>query len=100
MERLCGSSASSMGDFGGPALAPGVARTFPVPASTCGIPAGAQAYAFNMTVVPSGSLGFLTTWPAGTPQPTVSTLNALTGKVTSNAAIVPAGLSGAITVYA
>jgi uncharacterized repeat protein (TIGR01451 family) len=88
------------GIFGGPALAPGVARTFAVPASTCGIPASAQAYAFNMTVVPSGSLGFLATWPAGSPQPTVSTLNALTGVITSNAAIVPAGVSGGITVYA
>jgi hypothetical protein len=88
------------GTFGGPALAPSVARTFPVPASTCGIPASAQAYAFNMTVVPSGSLGFLTTWPAGTAQPTVSTLNALTGVITSNAAIVPAGVSGGTTVYA
>jgi hypothetical protein len=88
------------GTFGGPALAPAVARTFPVPASTCGIPAGTQAYAFNMTVVPSGSLGFLTAWPAGTAQPGVSTLNALTGVITSNAAIVPAGVSGGITVYA
>ena len=88
------------GTFGGPSLAPAVARTFPVPASTCGIPASAQAYAFNMTVVPSGSLGFLTAWPAGTAQPGVSTLNALTGVITSNAAIVPAGVSGGITVYA
>jgi hypothetical protein len=88
------------GDFGGPALAPAVARTFAMPTSSCGIPASAQAYAFNMTVVPSGSLGFLTTWPAGTAQPAVSTLNALTGVITSNAAIVPAGVSGGITVYA
>src|ERR1019366_2575683 len=88
------------GTFGGPALAPSVARDIPVPASACGIPAAAQAYAFNMTVVPSGSLSFLATWPAGSPQPTVSTLNAFTGEVTSNAAIVPAGLNGAITVYA
>ena len=71
-----------------------------MPASTCGIPASAQAYAFNMTVVPSGSLSFLTTWPAGSAQPGVSTLNALTGVVTSNAAIVPAGVNGAISVYA
>jgi uncharacterized repeat protein (TIGR01451 family) len=88
------------GAFGGPSLGPGVARNIPVPTSSCGIPTTAQAYAFNMTVVPSGSLGFLATWPAGSPQPTVSTLNALTGEVTSNAAIVPAGLNGAITVYA
>jgi uncharacterized repeat protein (TIGR01451 family) len=88
------------GPFGGPSLAPSVARDIPVPTSSCGIPSSAQAYAFNMTVVPSGGLGFLATWPAGSPQPTVSTLNALTGEITSNAAIVPAGLGGAITVYA
>jgi hypothetical protein len=91
---------NAAGTFGGPSLAPAVARDIPVPTSSCGISAAAQAYAFNMTVVPSGSLGFLATWPAGSPQPTVSTLNAFTGEVTSNAAIVPAGLNGAITVYA
>ena len=52
-----------------------------------------------MTVVPTAPLGYLTTWPAGSPQPVVSTLNAPTGTVTSNAAIVPAGVNGAIAVY-
>jgi hypothetical protein len=53
-----------------------------------------------MTVVPPGVLGYLTAWPAGSPQPFVSTLNASPGIVTANAAIVPAGVSGAISVYA
>ncbi len=88
------------GTFGAPALAGGVSRTFPVPSSSCGIPASAQAYAFNMTVVPTGLLGYLSNWPAGSPQPVVSTLNALTGAITSNASIVPAGVNGAISVYA
>jgi hypothetical protein len=88
------------GTFGAPALIGGVPRTFPVPSSSCGIPANAQAYAFNMTVVPPAPVGYLTTWPAGSPQPIVSTLNATTGAVTSNAAIVPAGVNGAISVYA
>jgi uncharacterized repeat protein (TIGR01451 family) len=91
---------NSTGTFGGPTLAGGVARAFPVPSSSCGIPAGAQAYALNMTVIPTGPLGFLATWPSGSPQPLVSTLNALTGAVTSNAAIVPAGVNGGISVYA
>src|SRR5260370_42550483 len=52
-----------------------------------------------MTVVPSGALSYLTTWPAGQAQPFVSTLNALTGTVTANAAIVPAGASGAVNVF-
>jgi uncharacterized repeat protein (TIGR01451 family) len=88
------------GTFGAPSLAAGVPRTFPVPSSSCGIPASAQAYALNMTVVPTAPVGYLTTWPAGSSQPIVSTLNAPTGTVTSNAAIVPAGVNGAITVYA
>ena len=87
------------GTFGAPSLAGGALRTFPVPSSNCGIPASAQAYALNMTVVPTAPLGYLTTWPAGSPQPVVSTLNDPTGTVTSNAAIVPAGVNGAITVY-
>ena len=52
-----------------------------------------------MTAWPTGPLGFLTTWPAGQSQPVVSTLNSLAGKVVANAAIVPAGSNGAISVY-
>ena len=43
----------------------------------------------NATVVPPGALGFLSLWPNGENQPTVSTLNAIDGAVTSNMAIVP-----------
>jgi hypothetical protein len=53
----------------------------------------------NFTVVPSRPLGYLSTWPAGQSQPFVSTLNALNGEITSNAAIVPAGDQGAINVF-
>jgi hypothetical protein len=49
--------------------------------------------------VPRGTLGFLTTWPAGQTQPLVSTLNAPTGAVTANAAIVPAGSNGDVSVF-
>ena len=44
-------------------------------------------------------LGYLTAWPAGQGQPLVSTLNAPTGTVTANAAIVPAGNNGDISVF-
>ena len=87
------------GPFGGPELTAGSTRSFPIPASACSIPAGAAAYAFNVTVVPSGGLGFLTAWPAGSPQPNVSTLNSWDGTVVANAAIVPAGTGGAINVF-
>jgi hypothetical protein len=64
---------------------------------TCGLPA--TAYSLNMTVVPSGSLGYLTTWPTGGSQPGVSTLNAYKGLGVANAALVPAGAGGAVNVY-
>lgn len=41
-----------------------------------------------------------TTWPDGQPEPNVSTINAPTGTVTANAAIVPAGTNGAIDLQA
>ena len=67
--------------------------------SFCGPPATAQAYVFNATVVPSGSLGYLTLWPDGTDRPTVSTLNALDGSITNNMAIVPSS-NGKVDAYA
>ena len=69
------------GTFGGPAIADGGTRNFPVTASTCGIPANAVSYSLNVTVVPSDSLGFITVWPSGQGQPTVSTLNSVDGRV-------------------
>jgi uncharacterized repeat protein (TIGR03803 family) len=68
--------------------------------SVCGVPATAQAYVFNATVVPSGSLGYLTLWPDGQQRPVVSTLNAQDGSVSSNMAIVPAGTAGKVDAFA
>ena len=51
------------------------------------------------TVVPSGVFGFLTLRPTGGSQPLVSTLNAVDGAITANAAIVPAGNAGSISAY-
>ncbi len=85
--------------FGGPSLIAGETRSFPLPSSSCSIPSSAQAYSLNITAVPQNTLGYLTTWPTGQPQPLVSTLNAPTGAITANAAIVPAGTNGSISAY-
>ncbi len=90
----------SSGPLGGPYLAGAKERDFPVLSSTCNIPYSAQAYSLNFTAVPRAPLGYLTVWPTGQSKPLVSTLNALTGAVVANAAIVPAGLSGATSVFA
>ena len=87
------------GPFGGPSLGAGGTRSFTVPSSTCGIPTTAQAYSLNTTVVPPGPLTYLTVWPTGQTQPYVSTLNALQGQIAANAAIVPAGTNGAVSVF-
>ena len=87
------------GPFGGPSLTAGSVRSFTLPDSACSIPSTAQAYSLNVTVVPAGLLSFLTAWPAGEPQPFASTLNSFDGSIVANAAIVPAGASGAISVY-
>jgi hypothetical protein len=88
------------GPLGGPIMSANQTRTFPLPTSSCNsIPPGALAYSLNFTVVPSGPLYYLTTWPTGQTQPVVSTLNASSGLITANAAIVPAGASGDINVF-
>jgi hypothetical protein len=90
---------NSNGPLGGPYMAARQRRSFPILSSNCNIPLGAAAYSLNFTVVPWGAFGYLAGWPSGTVQPPVSTLNAPTGTVTANAAIVPAGDGGAISVY-
>ena len=86
--------------LGPPFMPGGQAREFPILSSPC-FPAGLNpaAYSFNFTAVPRVPLGYMTVWPAGQPQPVVSTLNAPTGTVTANAALVPAGTGGDIEVF-
>jgi FG-GAP repeat len=97
---------TAAGEFGGPSLVDDVARSYRLPLNTaCGLPANATAYALSATVDPTrpvaqGGLGYLTLFPTGSPQPFVSTLNALDGFIASNAAIVPAGTGGAVSAFA
>jgi hypothetical protein len=111
-----GSGGGFNGDtpFSGPSIAGAGTATFPVQSSTeatadttpapCGvIPDIAQAYSFNLTVIPKttgGEVGYVTLWPAGATQPVVATLNDRQGLIVNNAAIVAAGTpSGGVSVY-
>lgn len=100
--RLMDTRASSgmTGAFGPPSLNGSLTRTLPIASSSCGIPPTARAYALNVTAVPAGPLGFLSVWPTGVARPGVSTLNSFEGRVVANSAIVPAGTSGSIDLYA
>lgn len=91
---------NATGSLGGPSMAGQQARVFPVLSAPCGIPSTAQAYSLNATVLPkTSSFGYLTLWPTGQAQPLASTLNAVTGTITANAAIVPAGASGQVSAF-
>ncbi len=90
---------SADGPFGGPEMEARSTRSFAIPAGACNVPSTAAAYSLNVTVVPDGPLSYLTAWPTGSPQPFVSTLNSFDGTVVANAAIVPAGTNGAISVF-
>jgi hypothetical protein len=73
-------------------------RDVNVVAAPYGVPATAQAFVFNATVVPPGSLGFITMWPQGQTRPLAATLNAYDGTVTNNMAIVPT-TTGSVSVF-
>jgi hypothetical protein len=65
----------------------------------CGIPSGAAAASLNFTVWAPVTRGDFRVFPAGSPTPTVATLNWEAGILAlGNAAIVPLGAGGAITV--
>ena len=88
------------GPFGGPPIPRQGSRDFAIPNGPCLIPTTAAAYSLNVSVVPHGSLGYLTVWPTGQPRPVVATLNSLDGRIKANAIIVPAGVGQAISVFA
>ena len=92
------------GTYGPPALVGNAARSFDInSAPHCpGIPAGAESYSLNFTVIAAAGVfqnAFLTAWPTGGAQPVVSTLNFNAGQLEANAAIVPAGTNGSINVF-
>jgi len=99
--RICDTRLSPNGPFAGPAQAAVTDREYAVASSPCmASVTSAAAYSINATVIPSGPMGFLTLWPSGQSRPTVSTLNALDGAITSNAAIlIEGGMNAAIQAF-
>ena len=81
----------------------GTSQNFDLPelaqGAECPSLAGAIAYSLNVTVVPNKTLGYLTIWPSGEFQPNVSTMNSTDGRIKANAAIVPAGYQGGVSIF-
>jgi hypothetical protein len=66
---------------------------------SCGVPATAQSYVLNATVIPSGTQPqYLTAWALGSGQPVQSVLNARDKQVTSNLAVVPT-INGYVSTF-
>jgi hypothetical protein len=84
---------------GGPIYG-GTSSDFALTQGPCNIPDTAAAYSLNVGVVPQGPLSYITVWPTAQTKPVVSTLNSLDGRIKSNAAIVPAGANGDISIFA
>ena len=88
--------------YGPPALVANATRNFDLDSAPhCpGVPAGAQAYSLNVTVTETQGSGDIRIWPTGS-FALVSTQNWPSAGVTlANAAIVPAGTNGSVTVQA
>ena len=76
----------------------GTQRSFTI-TGRCGIPTGAVAVSFNFAIWAPSTRGDLRVFPAGGATPTVSTLNWEANILAlANAAVVPLGSGGAITV--
>jgi hypothetical protein len=86
------------GPWGGPALAGGAERIFPI-AGRCDIPTGARSVSLNVTVVQPAASGYLSLYPGGTPLPLVSALNYAAGQIKANNATVPLSSSGTLAVF-
>jgi hypothetical protein len=59
-----------------------------------------DAYSLNVTVTNTQGPGFILIYPQGGAQPSVSTVNYVAGQTIANAAVVPAGTGGGVTVIA
>ena len=75
------------GTYGGPALAHGVVRAFPV-AGQCGVPASAKSLTVNVTIVSPTTVGSLNLFATGITPPLTSVLNFSGAQTRANNAVV------------
>jgi peptidoglycan hydrolase-like protein with peptidoglycan-binding domain len=78
------------GTLGGATFQPGESRDVDV--SAAGVPAGAIGIVANVTATNATAATYVTVWPAGSPMPTASNLNAVPGQTVAN--MVTVGLGG------
>ncbi len=62
-------------------------------------PTGATAVVLNVTVDAPRTSGFITAWPSGEEQPTISNLNFVAGQTVPNLVTVKVGANGRVNLY-
>lgn len=87
------------GASGGPAMAAGSTRSFPVVATACGVAATAQAVAVIVTTTGQTSDGHLRLFPAPGPVPDASVVNFTANRARAGNGIVALGQDGRVGVY-
>ena len=84
---------------GSPRLGAGQTMTLQV-TGLGGVPAGATAVALNLTADKTGGAGFVSAWPAGLAQPTVSNVNVTgAGQSVANLAVVALPANGQVSLF-
>ena len=85
------------GGLGGATFGPGEGRELDL--SAAGVPATATGVVANVTVAGAAAATYITVWPAGTPMPTASNLNAVPGQTVANMVTVGLGANGHIAFF-
>lgn len=90
---------NAAGTLGGPALAGGAQRVFPV-VGVCGVPGDAAAVAYNLTVTGGTTAGDLRLFATGDATPPTSVINYAAGQTRANNGVVSLNgpIPGSVTV--
>jgi peptidoglycan hydrolase-like protein with peptidoglycan-binding domain len=83
--------------LGGGTFQPGEGRDLDLAAAK--VPAGATGVVANVTVAGTTAATYLTVWPAGSPMPTASNVNAVPGQTVANMVTVGVGVGGKIALF-
>jgi len=88
---------TAAGPSGGPALAAGVVRTFPV-ASACGVSPTARAVTANLTVTSAGADGDVQAYAGGDPPPISNFVSFRAGATRANNGTIRLGSDGSVAM--
>ncbi|MCL4448382.1 MAG: IPT/TIG domain-containing protein [Actinobacteria bacterium] len=99
--RACDTRDATMVGYATPCSGSPLVSSTPLTLSLAGIgpiPSNAKAVVVNVTAINPTASGYITVWPEGLSQPTVSNLNFVAGEVVANSVTVALSASGDISI--